>query len=356
FDVSSWSCAMIILFWILAFLSSTGLALREMTQKRIELKDPTNSGITIPDGTLFTFFFQNNVDDYLTADHKVDFYFDKDDKNVASVGINKLNKYVYVSTQTYLDGNWTDLKGDDLWTDTLPSNKGWWRVDIIKFDSQHLNVCVLGFCFKEARKYEISLNNIKKIRIQSNLVDFNSLVFSMQIPNPQVLISPITTKQSFYDNSYHRRLEWKPILHAELPKFAVGDSIDISVWMQPYNTDWLIPRLLFVEKAVNNDWPKSINSIFEIYQEEEKNSSPLEMKSVANHVKCFDGMPKGALLHLHIERITTYAVKTRVLYHNSGSAGFTCELNVAFYEKLDKEIQIIGNDGALPLIIEHSIL
>ncbi|GMT12846.1 hypothetical protein PFISCL1PPCAC_4143, partial [Pristionchus fissidentatus] len=88
-----------------------------------------------------------------------------------------------------------------------------------------------GYCYVKAREFDnsLSLDNIKQIRIESGFIDFDTLLFSEQLPNPQIL--HVTTHTEFEDNIQNPSTGWNPKIFSELPNFPVGGYVEMSVWM-----------------------------------------------------------------------------------------------------------------------------
>ncbi|GMT12859.1 hypothetical protein PFISCL1PPCAC_4156, partial [Pristionchus fissidentatus] len=81
-----------------------------------------------------------------------------------------------------------------------------------------------------------------------------------------------------------------------------------------------------------------------------------EMTSPPNHhSKCTEEMPNGDLQHLYLERIAANKIRLRVYFKNNGVMGITCEHEVPAYTYLDGPIEMLGVEGGMPLIINHSI-
>ncbi|GMT17903.1 hypothetical protein PFISCL1PPCAC_9200, partial [Pristionchus fissidentatus] len=172
--------------------------------------------------------------------------------------------------------------------------------------------------------------------------------FSMRTPSGNIKTG-VVTAQSFKENIKN----WKyqpPKTYLELPKFLRKERLQMSVYMQSWakDSDKLQPMLMFVEKG-------TYNIIFRLFHEDLRYDSVLWLggTSDSHKVKCDNGNPRGNLKHLTIERISTDKIEVQVLYKNNGIQGVTCEIKLENANQLLAPIEIMGNDGALPLIINH---
>ncbi|GMT12845.1 hypothetical protein PFISCL1PPCAC_4142, partial [Pristionchus fissidentatus] len=162
-----------------AFLSSMGFT--DMEQKDIKLEK--RIGDTIPDGTLLTFLFRNKNND---DDPRVQICLMNDDANYANITIAYWGEFVYHGNVT--NGNASkEAYNPILYIDRYNSYLDWWTVDLHKVSRYHMNVCVIGYCFKKPLVFAISLDGIKTIRIFSGGIYFDDLLFSMQRPDRNIL-------------------------------------------------------------------------------------------------------------------------------------------------------------------------
>ncbi|GMT18013.1 hypothetical protein PFISCL1PPCAC_9310 [Pristionchus fissidentatus] len=327
---------MILPFWILAFLSSTGLAMKDKIFKLDKV---------IPDGTLITVFFKSGGDH---SDHRFDIDFVKDDPNYNHI---KILWGHTAHTSTRMNYQWIGKEMRDyMWIDTYIEEVKWWRVDVIKYDQNRINVCIQGYCFLDAFKFSLSLDNMDHIRIRSDNIYFDSLIFSMRTPSGNIKSGVVTT-QLFKDNIKNAK-KLPPITYFDLPKFERNDRLEMSVYMQSWakDSDQIQPMLMFVEKD-------TYNIIFRLFHEDWRYDSVLWLggTSDSHKVKCDNGNPRGNLKHLIIEQIGCCKIKVHVLYKNNGIQGVTCEITLDNANQLLSPMQIMGNEGALPLIINHII-